>query len=243
MVGDAAARFAATPRPWTAEPGCDRDHDAARVADRHLELVALTHRPLVDVAAEDQLGSGVDQAREHMVASCHRLLPRAPRSADQLVVKGDDAKRAALGAREALSGAHELCIADASGLVPPRPYRVHADDMDGIGRVERLGRLPDPFELAPRLGEARRERVRDVVIPRNRHHRRAEPTEEGGRAIVLGGLPPVRQIAGRNDQLRLQALQQVGERMLDDGAVAGPDMQIRKVEDARNHRRSRLYSE
>src|SRR5207245_2696271 len=71
-IGDAAARLAEAPRPWSAEPRCDRDHDAARVTVHHLELAAFAHRPLVDVAAEDQLGTAVDEAGEHVVASRDR---------------------------------------------------------------------------------------------------------------------------------------------------------------------------
>ena len=60
-VDDAAARLAAALRARLAEPGRDRDDDAARVAGDHLELVALADRRLVDVAADDQLGAGVDE--------------------------------------------------------------------------------------------------------------------------------------------------------------------------------------
>ena len=140
---------------------------------------------------------------------------------------------------------------DSRGTVDQRPPQAQPD----IGPQQRLpgDRLGSVDLAANYVGDTQwitgvvRE-VRDAVecgvvtVELSARNQRADVTY-GGRAIVLGGLPPVRQIAGRNDQLRLQALQQVGERMLDDGAVAGPDMQIRKVEDARNHRRSRLYSE
>jgi hypothetical protein len=67
--------------------------------------------------------------------------------------------------------------------------------------------------------------------------------KRGGRAAVLLGSAPVGQIAGGDDQFRLQPLQQIGQRMLQYRVVARSEMEIRKVEDARIHRRSRLYSE
>ena len=104
-VGDAAARLAAPVRPRLPEPGRDRDDHAARVAVEHLELVALAHRSLVDVAADDQLGAGVDETGEHVVATRDRLLACAPRRADQLVVERDDSQRAARREREPLRDA------------------------------------------------------------------------------------------------------------------------------------------
>ena len=80
------------------------------VVVHHLELVAFAHRPLVDVAAEDQFGTAVDEAREHVVASRDRLLSRAPRCADQLVVKSDDAQRTVGRLREARCDAGELRV-------------------------------------------------------------------------------------------------------------------------------------
>jgi hypothetical protein len=50
----------------------------------------------VDVAAHDELGTRVDQRREDVVATRDRLLPRAPRRSDHLVVEDDDAQRARL---------------------------------------------------------------------------------------------------------------------------------------------------
>ena len=50
----------------------------------------LAHGALVDVAGEDQVGAGLDEPGEHVVAACDRFLARAPRGADQVVVEHDD---------------------------------------------------------------------------------------------------------------------------------------------------------
>ena len=53
----------------------------------------------------------------------------------------------------------------------------------------------------------------------------------------------VRQIAGRDDQLGLRLRHERADRLVERGVVARAEMEIREVQDARNHRRSRLYSE
>ena len=103
-VGDAAARLAEPLRAAAARARArSRRHSRARPRVEHLELVPLGHRALVDVAAEDQLGARGDEAREHVVAARDRLLARAPRRVDQLVVEGDDAQRARCGLARARS--------------------------------------------------------------------------------------------------------------------------------------------
>jgi len=118
-------------------PG-DRDDHAARIAGDHFELVALRDCSLVNVPADDELGAGVDQRREHVRAARDRLLPAAPGSADHLVVQRDTrslhprVRRCELRRR-----AFELRVAHAAGLVAPRPDRIEADDV--CARADELG--------------------------------------------------------------------------------------------------------
>ena len=199
----------------------------------------------MDVAADDQLRAGVDERREHVVAARDRLLPRAPRRADHLVVERDDAQRARRRlARAARRRALELRVADAARLVAPRPDRVEADDVRPRRRVDGLGRLPLPLELAPGAREARREGVRDVVVPGHREHGGAE-ARGGSRRRARAGRAG-RGASGRRSRSRAPASTRStrrAERPLQDRVVPGAEMEVGDVEDASNHRRSRLYSE
>src|SRR5215212_4613460 len=89
-----ATGFAPAVRAWLTEARRDRDGRPAQAPRRHLELVPLRNGGLMDVAGEDQLGTGVDERRKYVRAAGNRLLPRAPGRADQMVVEDDDAQRA-----------------------------------------------------------------------------------------------------------------------------------------------------
>ena len=89
----------------------------------------FAHRRLVDVSREDQLGAGVDEAREHVASSAHRFLARAPRRSDQVVVKDDDPEGARGRFGQTVGGVLELVLADAAGLVTPGTNGVEADDV------------------------------------------------------------------------------------------------------------------
>ena len=72
----------------------------------------------------------------------------------------------------------------------------------------------------------------------------AERAQERRRPVVLLAPAPVGQVAGRDDQFGLDSLRaERASASLENRVVARPEMQIRNVEDARIHRRSRLYSE
>ena len=79
------------------------------------------------------------------------------------------------------------------------------------------------------MAEATREGVRDVVIARNRQHRPVKAMEEtrGAGELVLPS--PVAQIAARDDQLRLEALDQSRCPMLDRIVVTRSVMEVREV--------------
>ena len=213
------------------------------MVDHDLELVPFGDGALVDVAAEDQLRARVDEAREDVVAPGHRALARAPRGADQLVVQHDDAERAVGGVAQPRLGAFELAIVDAAGLVPPRPHRVDADDVQVLRLVRRLDRLPAGLELAPRRREARRESVRDVVVAGHGEDVSAEAVQEPGGSLVLVASTSMCEVAARHDQTGRRPFDQRAHRVLEDRIVSRSDVQVRDVKDARGHRRSRLYSD
>jgi hypothetical protein len=122
------ARLAATVRARLAEAGRDRHRHAAHVAGDDLELVPLANRGLVDVAGENELRARLDERGEDVVPARDGLLPRAPRRADQMVVKDDDAERSLRRVGEQGGGVVELALAQATGLVTPGADRVEPDD-------------------------------------------------------------------------------------------------------------------
>jgi hypothetical protein len=87
------ARLAAPVGPWLSQSRRDRDGDAPQAVVLNLELVAFADGRLVDVPGEDQLGTGVDETRQHLGAAGNGLLPRPPRRPDQVVMERDDLER------------------------------------------------------------------------------------------------------------------------------------------------------
>ena len=109
-----SARLAEPSRPRLPEPGCDRDDGRARLVADDLELVPLADRGLVDVAGEDQVGAGVDERAQNVVAARDGTLARRPPGrAEQVVVEDGDAKRSRLGGGEALSRARSAALRSA----------------------------------------------------------------------------------------------------------------------------------
>ena len=213
LVDVEAAGLAAAVRPGLAETGCDRDDDGVLAPRRReLELAPLGDGALVDVARQDQVGAGLDEPGEDAVPIRHRLLPRPPGRSEQMVVEGDDPVRSRRDPRERLRRLLHLGVAEPSRLVPPRPHRVEPGDDDALRAVDGLRRLPESLELVPGLGEAFREGVRDVVIPRDRHQRQPESPEEVGCALVLAAQPTVGEIAARDHEFRPRLLDQSPQR-------------------------------
>ena len=157
-----------------------------------------------------------------------RVLPRRPRTF--LLAVGTLAVACWAGGLALATDAHafltsrELPGANATGLMAPRPHRVQPDDMKRGRGVERLGRLPLSFEGAERAGEARRERVRNVMVARNREHRRPQRAEESRRIHQLSLPPPVTEITAGDDQLGFEAVDQHGRTALDRLVVTRAEM-------------------
>ena len=87
------ACLAASLRTRLAEAWRDRHRHSSYVTRDHLELVALADGALVDVPGEDELGAGVDERSQDVRPPGDRLLARAPRRPDQVMVERDDPQR------------------------------------------------------------------------------------------------------------------------------------------------------
>ena len=123
-------------------------------------------------------------------------------------MQSDDLECPGLGRSKPLLGARKLAVADSAGLMAPRAHGVQSDHVQRGRGVGRLGGLPLSLELAKRPCEARRERVRNVVIPWNRQNRAIERSEEIGGTGELVLPAPVAEIPARDHELRLEALGQ-----------------------------------
>src|SRR5262249_16184642 len=119
-------------------------------------------------------------------------------------------------------------------------YRVEPDHMQRVRGVGWLGRLPQSFEASEGTREARRERMWEVVIPRDRKHGWAERAQEVRGAHELIGPAAVTQISARDDQFGCEAFDEDGRAVLDRLVVSGSVMQIGEVQNACKHGRSRL---
>ena len=121
------------------------------------------------------------------------------------------------------------------------PGRVDPDHVHAGKGHRGLGRLPDALELRPWPREARR-RVRNVVVPRHREHRRPERAQERSRLLELRPAAAMGEIARGDDELRLEALDEPGQRpcVLDSPLLVRAHVKIRNVEEACCHGRTRL---
>lgn len=85
-----ALGFAETVRAGPGQAGRGHDHDRT-LSGQHLELAALGRACLVDVAREDELGTGGSQLLEHTAAPGERSLAGSPWRVRELMVEADDA--------------------------------------------------------------------------------------------------------------------------------------------------------
>jgi hypothetical protein len=196
----------------------------------------------MDVAGEDELGAGLDERGEHVVSACDRLLSRSPRRSEQMVVERHDLQRSVRGPRKLFCRPVELALAHSARLVAPRAHGVQSHDQQPLGAVDRLRGLPLPLELAERAGEPRRKGPRDVVVAWNHVQGQAEAAEKPRGALVLAAPRAMGQIAGRDEQLGLEFLEQLSQRMLDRRVLARTEVEIGEVKNPRPHGRSRLYT-
>jgi hypothetical protein len=234
-------RLAESMRTRTRQPGRGYHHDRA-VAREHLELAALSGACLVDMSGQDELGAGFGQLLEHAATSRERTLTAPPRRVGELVVKADDPQGTRRGRAELLLGPFHRAGTETARLVPPRPYGVDTDDVQAVGRMHRLGRLPLLLELAPRLREAAEWPERDVVVAGHGQYGRRQTPEQRGRSLVLIGPAAVREVARRDHELGLDAGDEGSQGALGEGLLTCPDVDVGDVNQACGHSRGRLYT-
>jgi hypothetical protein len=196
----------------------------------------------VDVTGENELGAGLRELLENATAARERALARSPRRVRELVVEADDAKRAGRRPAEKVAAAPDRTRPQAARLVSPWSHRVHPDHVQPIGRVHRLRRLPLPLELLPRPREARRRQQRDVVIARNRQHGCRQVAEHRRHPLVLITPPAVREVTCGDHEIGLNAVDEGPQGALEEGLLAGSDVNVGDVDQARRHSRGRLYT-
>ena len=157
-------------------------------------------------------------------------------------MQADDSEKAGRGSSQLLGRALHSAGPEAPRLMPPGTDGVDADDVQAIRGVDWLGRLPLALELAPRLREATRRPERDVVVARHREHGRRQASQQCCHELVLVGASPVREVAGRDDEIGLDTADEPTQRALDDRLIACSDMDVGDVNQASWHSRGRLYT-
>ena len=198
---------------------------------------------LVNVAADDELGTGSDERAQDVVATTERALARnAPGRRREVVVQRDDAQRIGRALLQPLHAAREPVVVDRPSLLAPRPDRVEPDDDDVVGDVERLGRPERALPFVERACEPGREGIRDVVISRNDEEGQLEPAQEVRGDFELGPPPAVREIARCDEQLGVEIRDESTQRLEWLPRIRMAHVQVGEVEKPRGHLRGRLYT-
>ena len=159
-----------------------------------------------------------------------------------MVVQRDDSQSFGRAFLERCQRARQGLVVQRASLVSPGTDGVQADDDDTFGDVHGLRRSEDVLPVGEGPGEARRERVGDVVVSWNGQKWQAESAEEGRRCLQL--LPPaaVRHVSRGDEQGRLE----VGDQLTECGqrlpGLPVAHVQIGKVENARCHGRGAGYT-
>ena len=193
------------------------------------------------MAGDDQLGAGVDERAEDCAAARDRPLPAPPGRAGEVVVERDDAQRAGRRLREHARGVMELARPERAALVPPRPDGVESAHDEALGAVHGLHLGPVPLELGERTQDPRGRPGRDVVVPGDDDQRPLQRAQEPGRPLLLLGLVPVGEIAGREHDLRVGPLHQLDEIRLDLRLLVRSRVEVGNVEQPEVwHRAGRL---
>ena len=232
-----ATGFAATARARPPEARRDRDgHAAERRRPRPRTRAARSPRPggCGPRGSAPLLRPPVPRAP---VAVRHRLLAGAPGGADQMVVQGDDASAPPARLRT-VRAARASWLADPARLVPPRPDRVQADDMERPDGNSGSVVSQCALELGERAGQPRRN-VGDVVVAGHSEQGRPERPKEACRILLLLRSPRcVRSpLATISSGLIPRPIHQAD---LYFGVMAGSEMQVGDVENAGGHDRGRL---
>ncbi len=208
-----------------------------------LELPNLCDRRLVDVAADDELGAGFAERGEDVLAAAERPLSRgAPRGRSEVVMESRDPQRGRRRIPKTRGRPPQRGVLDAASLLAPRAHGAHPDDHEVVGREGALRRPEDALPLGEGPREARREGVRDVVVSRNGEELGTEALQDLVSARELVVAAAVGQIARREHEIGPKLRYELFQRGYGLERVAPADVQVRDVEDARGHRRGRLYT-
>ena len=225
LVDVEAARLAAPVRARLPEPRRDRDGDAALAAGRRSRTRAARRRCSGGCARRRSARRPRRRATRGRgcaarPASCASATARrsgggaAPRREAATSVA---TRASTCAARCELRVAH----AAATGCRHGRTELSPTATMRSL-RYDRLGRLPLPLELLVRAREARRERVRDVVVARDASSGGPSARRSVRRGLVLLGRAAMGEVAARDHELRLEPLDERRERPLRVGGLRAP---------------------
>jgi hypothetical protein len=228
-------------RAGAGQPRRGNHYDRPLVAE-HLELTPFGSAGLVDVPGEDELGAGCRELLQHSAAARQRPLACAPGSVCQLVMKANDAQGSRRRRGKPIGSALNGVRLQPSRLVSPGPHGVDADNVQPVGGVHRLRRLPLALELLPRSREPRGRQQRDVVVARHRQHSRRQAPQQRRDTLVLIAPAAVREVSRRDHEIGLNTLDEGPEGAVDEGLLAGSEMDVGDVDQARRHSRGRLYT-
>ncbi len=208
-----------------------------------LELGNDGDRCLVHVAADHEIDTGVDERAQDLATPAERSLARgAPGRPGEVMVESHDAEGAVGRLAHASQHPRESGLAHCAALLPPWPNGVEPGNEEiGVDEL-RLGWSDDAFPRGERRREARREGVRDVVIPRNGEQRQLESLETLRRPLELGSSSAVRKIAGCEDERGGESSRELAERCERLLRLTSPDVEVGDVENSRGHGRGRLYT-
>jgi len=159
-----------------------------------------------------------------------------------VVVECDHAQRTRRRLAQTRGGVHELHLPEAAALLAPRAYGVQTHHDQPLRGVRGLDRSEDALPLGERAGKASWDGVRDVVISGYGQHGDPEAPKELRCSLEFRTPPAVREIARGEHELGGELRGELAQRGNGLGRLALADVEIRDVENARGHRRGRLYT-
>ena len=133
-------------------------------------------------------------------------------------------------------------LRQSAALLAPRAYGVQTHHDQPFREVDGLHRSEYALPLDERAGNASRDGVRNVVVAGDGQQREAEAEQKRRGTLELIGTPAVCEVTGREQQLGLEARDQLSESSERLGRLAPPDVEVGDVENARGHHRGRLYT-
>ena len=80
------------------------------------------------------------------------------------------------------------------------------------------------------------------MVAGNGQHRCRQAAQRRRNTFVLVAPPAVREVARRDDEIGLDAVDEASQSALDEGLLAGSEVDVGDVDQARRHSRGRLYT-